>query len=82
MESFGIKDPTGIAKNYVASSNTEKSLKEWRGKNNKLLISGHTHHPIYPKIVESLYFNDGSAIHPNGITCLEIEYGKISQVRW
>ena len=51
-------------------------------KNNKIIISGHTHKPVYPKAGESLYFNTGSCIHPNGITSIEIENGNISLVRW
>ena len=59
-----------------------KKLKKWSTKNNKILIAGHTHRVIFPKVGQSLYFNDGSCIHPNGITCLEIENGSISLVRW
>ena len=57
-------------------------MKKWSIKNNKILIAGHTHRAVFPKIGESLYFNDGSCVHPNGITCLEIEDGCISLVKW
>ena len=33
-------------------------------------------------MIISLYFNDGSCIHPNGITGLEIENGCITLVKW
>lgn len=82
LENIGIKDPTNSAKNYGVTKNTEKKLKEWSDKNNKILIAGHTHRPTFPKVGQSLYFNDGSCIHPNGITCLEIENGNIMLVRW
>lgn len=82
LEHIGLKDPTSAAKNYQVMRNTEKKLKTWSIKNNKILISGHTHRPIFPKIGQSLYFNDGSCIHPDGITCLEIENGKITLVKW
>lgn len=82
LEQVGIKDPTSAAKNYRVSKKTEKKLKKWSMKNNKILISGHTHRPIFPKTGQSLYFNDGSCIHPNGITCLEIEKGNITLVKW
>lgn len=82
LEYAGIKDPTSAAKNYRVTKKTEKRLKKWSDENNKILIAGHTHRPIYPKIGQSLYFNDGSCIHPNGITCLEIENGKITLVKW
>ncbi len=82
LEQFGLKNPTDAAKKYQVSRKTEKNLEEWSAKNNKILIAGHTHKPIFPKIGQSLYFNDGSCIHPNGITCIEIEKGNITLVRW
>lgn len=82
LEKYGIKDPTCAVKNYKESKKVEKRLKKWSIKNNKILISGHTHRPIFPKKGESLYFNDGSCIHPNGISCIEIENGNISLVKW
>lgn len=82
LEYIGIKDPTSAAKSYPVTKSTEKKLQEWSLKNNKILIAGHTHRAIFPKIGQSLYFNDGSCIHPNGITCLEIQKGNITLVRW
>lgn len=82
IEHLGIKDPTSTAKNYMVAKKTEKKLEKWSMKNNKILIAGHTHRPIFPKIGQSLYFNDGSCIHPSGITCLEIENGNITLVKW
>lgn len=82
FEYIGMKDPTDAAKNYKVTKITEKKLKEWSIRNNKIIIAGHTHRAFFPKIGQSLYFNDGSCIHPNGITCLEIENGNISLVRW
>ena len=82
LEHLGIKDPTSAAKNYKVTERIEKKLKEWSLKNNKILIAGHTHRAIFPKIGQSLYFNDGSCIHPNGITCIEIENGNITLVKW
>lgn len=82
FEKFGIKSPISAAKNYKVTKSTEKKLKDWSTKNNKILIAGHTHRAIFPKIGESLYFNDGSCIHPNGITCIEIEKGRIFLYRW
>ena len=82
LESMGIKDPTSAAKNYKVAKKTEKKLENWSIKNNKIVIAGHTHRPVYPKTGESLYFNDGSCIHPNGITCIEIEKGTITLAKW
>ena len=82
LEGIGIKDPTKAAKKYSVSESVERKLQKWSIENNKLLIAGHTHRPIMPNVGESLYFNDGSCIHPNGITCIEIEDGHISLVKW
>lgn len=82
LENIGIKDPTSAAKNNKIAKNVEKRLNNWSKIHNKILISGHTHRPIFPKIGDSLYFNDGSCIHPNGITCIEIENGYITLVKW
>ncbi len=82
LEKLGIKDPTSAAKNYKGTRFTSKKLENWSKKNQVMVIAGHTHKPNFPKPLESLYFNDGTAIHPNGITCIEIVSGKITLVKW
>lgn len=82
FENIGIKDPTSAAKNYKEAKKTERRLMKWSNENNKIIITGHTHRPMFPMVGKSLYFNDGSCIHPNGITCLEIENGRITLVKW
>lgn len=82
LEFIGVSDPTDSAKNNKIIRRVEKKLENWSIKNNKILIAGHTHRAIFPKIGYSLYFNDGSCIHPNGITCLEIEDGQIALIKW
>lgn len=82
IENIGIKDPTSAAKNYKTTKKVERKLKKWSIKNNKIIIAGHTHRPMFPTIGQSLYFNDGSCIHPNGVTCIEIENGNITLVKW
>ena len=82
VEFLGIKDPTSAAKNYKISKRIDKKLNKWSIKNNKMVIAGHTHRPIFPIEGESLYFNVGCCIHPNGITCLEIENGNITLIKW
>lgn len=82
LEFGGVSDPTGSAKNNEIIRRVERKLENWSIKNNKILIAGHTHRAIFPKIGHSLYFNDGSCIHPNGITCLEIENGHITLINW
>lgn len=82
FEIIGINDPTSAAKSYSVTKSVEKKLQNWSIKNNKMVIAGHTHRPIFPQNGEGLYFNDGSCVHPNGITCLEIENGNITLVKW
>ena len=82
LEQIGLKDPTKIAKNYTIKDTREKILENWSKENNVLIISGHTHRPIFPKPGESTYFNDGSCIHPNGVTCIEIENERIALIKW
>lgn len=82
LEVIGAKDPTSAAKNYRVKKKVERKLQKWSEDSNKILIAGHTHRPIFPKVGDGLYFNDGSCIHPNGITGIEIENGKITLVKW
>lgn len=82
FEYFGVKDPTSAAKNYGVTKNTEKKLEKWSQKEGKILITGHTHRPTFPKAGKGLYFNDGACIHPNGVTAIEIKNGRISLVKW
>ncbi len=82
LELIGVLDPTSAAKNYQKKKKTERKLSDWADNNNVILIAGHTHRPVLPKPGESLYFNDGSCVHPSGITALEIENGYITLVKW
>ena len=47
-----------------------------------MLIAGHTHKPALPPPGESLYFNDGSCVHPRCITAVELENGMAALVKW
>ncbi len=82
LELIGIKDPTSAAKNNEKKNTVEKRLIEWSKVNNQILICGHTHRPVFPKPSETLYFNDGSCIHPRCVTGIEIQHGTISLVKW
>lgn len=82
LEKNGVNDPTKSIKNYKVAKNTEKILENYSIKNNKILIAGHTHRPVFPKDNNSLYFNTGSGVHPNGITSIEIDNGYIALVKW
>lgn len=88
LELAGIKDPTSSAKNYKKRKKVETRLSDWALHNRSNLIAGHTHRPTIPSVSagasasEGRYFNSGSCVHPNTITCLEIEYNQVSLVKW
>jgi len=82
LELIGVHDPTSAAKNYDKKIKIEKTLMKWSRDNKLLLIAGHTHRPVFPKLGEPLYFNDGSCVHPRCITALEIENDSITLVKW
>jgi hypothetical protein len=81
-EFLGVQDPTRAAKNNRVRRRVEKSLSRWAENNGKILIAGHTHRPVFPMPGQSLYFNDGSCVHPRCITAIEIKDGGITLVKW
>ena len=82
LEFFGHKDPTSAAKNYQARKKVERKILAWIKKNNQIVIAGHTHRPSCPPEEELPYFNVGSCVHPNCITCIEIVESEILLVKW
>lgn len=82
LELLGINDPTSTAKNYEKKESVEKRLTKWAIKEDKMIITGHTHRPMFPNIGAPLYFNDGSCVHPRGITGIEIAEGNMTLVKW
>jgi predicted phosphodiesterase len=82
LEIIGVNDPTSAAKNYNRRIKVEKTLMKWADREHELMITGHTHRPVFPQGRESLYFNDGSCVHPHSITAIEIEGGSITLVKW
>jgi hypothetical protein len=82
LELIGVRDPTSAAKNNEKKNSVENKLSDWAKQNNQFMICGHTHRPVFPKVGETLYFNDGSCVHPRCITGIEIRNGTISLVKW
>lgn len=82
LELVGFRDPTSASKNYEKKNVIEKHLANWAEKEKQMIIAGHTHRPVFPKLGEPLYFNDGSCVHPRCITAMEIQDGEISLVKW
>lgn len=81
LERFGVLDPTSAAKNYKRKDHVEKRLSAYAEKNNAPLITGHTHRPRLDAS-SPFYMNTGSCVHPRCITCVEIENGFLSLVKW
>ena len=82
LESFGVKDPTRPAKNYKEKNDVDNRLSEWAKREKVAVIAGHTHRPMFPKVGQVPYFNDGSCVHPRCITAIEISNGCISLIKW
>lgn len=82
LELIGIRNPTSASQNNDWKTKVERKLSDWSVKNNKMLLTGHTHRPVLPQPGEPLYFNDGSCVHPRCITGIEIANGSISLIKW
>ncbi len=81
LENVGVLDPTSAAKNYPVKNNCETRLRDWAVENKHILITGHTHRPVMPE-EPAYYYNTGSCVHPRCITCIEIERGAMTLVKW
>lgn len=81
LENLGVLDPTSAAKNYEVKEKCEGLLRAWAEEQGHILITGHTHRPVMPK-EPSYYYNTGSCVHPRCITCIEVERGTLTLVKW
>ncbi|MBQ8590302.1 MAG: serine/threonine protein phosphatase [Firmicutes bacterium] len=79
---MGFKYAASPAKSRLKRHKVEKMYNKWIAKHKIMLICGHTHRAKLPQIGELPYLNTGCCMHPRGITCLELESGKISLVHW
>ena len=80
LEHFGVLDPTSAAKNYTHKDRVEQRLTDYAQKTGHILITGHTHRPSLS--ADTPYFNTGSCVHPRCITCIEIQRGEMTLVKW
>lgn len=80
-ELLGFHDPTSAAKNNKKKRKTEEKLTEWAKKQQRILITGHTHRPMIGT-ADAPYCNTGSCVHPYGITCIEIKRRCMTLVKW
>lgn len=81
LERFGVTDPTSAAQNHRVRTDTEKKLNAWATDTKQILIAGHTHRALLTPS-SPYYYNTGSCIHPNCITCIEIENTTLTLVKW
>lgn len=81
LENLGFLDPTSAAKNYEVKERCEEALRSWAEEHHHILITGHTHRPIMPE-GDAYYYNTGSCVHPRCITCIELERGALTLVKW
>ncbi len=81
LEYRGVLDPTSAAKNNTKQKKLEKKYIAYAKNNHCLLLTGHTHRPTL-NLQESPYFNSGSCVHPQGITCIELLGYQIQLVKW
>ncbi|MBS4538758.1 metallophosphoesterase family protein [Clostridium sp. D2Q-11] len=82
LEIWGVNDPTSPAKDYEKKKSVGQKLTKWVIEENQMMICGHTHRSVFPETHEPPYFNDGSCVHPRGITAIEIIEGNIMLVKW
>jgi len=82
LELFGFKDPTGPGVNYEGREKNETNIIKWAEKNNIAVITGHSHRPFFPEKGKTLYFNDGSCVHPRSVTGIEIKDGTMALIKW
>ncbi|WMJ76764.1 MULTISPECIES: metallophosphoesterase family protein [unclassified Sedimentibacter] len=82
LENFCLHDVTRTAKNYKKKNDVAMKLSRWASKENKIMVAGHTHRPMFPKPGKPPYFNDGSCVHPRCITGIEISGGEITLIKW
>ena len=81
LEHLGFSDPTSAAKNNSKKAKLEKRYINYAKNSDCLLLVGHTHKPTLGNN-DTPYYNSGSCVHPNAITCIELTGHTISLVKW
>jgi len=82
MHNVGVKYAASPARSRSKRHKVEKLYTKWNENHDIIIICGHTHRPKFPSPGEPAYFNSGCCMHPRGITCLELIYGKMILVTW
>lgn len=79
---LGFHYTANPTRNRYKPARKEKACKKWLEGNDLMLICGHTHRPRLAQKGELPYFNTGCAIHPRGITAIELTFGELALVTW
>lgn len=82
LELLGIRDFTSPAKNDYRSDPIERNIMNWAKSNQRMVIAGHTHRPVFPEPGAAPYFNTGSCVQKGFLTGIEIQNGQIAMVKW
>jgi len=82
MHLIGVKYAASPAKSRRKRHKVEKHYTKWNENHDIIIVCGHTHRPKFPSKGEPSYFNTGCCMHPRGINCLELIYGKLVLVNW
>jgi len=82
FELIGFRNPLSPAYNTRRKEIVEDRIIKWVKSKKQMIITGHTHRPVFPGAEDPPYFNDGSCVRRGSITCIEIDSGQISLVRW
>lgn len=82
LEIIGFTAPTGAGRSRKLMEKIERQLCSYASDTGRILIAGHTHRPVFAQPGTCPYFNDGSCVHPQCITGIEIRDASIQLVRW
>lgn len=55
---------------------------EWIDQRQLPVLCGHTHLPAFPATGATPYVNSGCCVHPGYLTCLELQHGALTLVKW
>ncbi|NEU05909.1 MULTISPECIES: metallophosphoesterase [Clostridium] len=78
---FGFKNPTSPAKSKSRRTVIDRKLERWAKENNQSVLAGHTHRSILNNN-GCKYFNDGCCVQPYSMSCIELENGLLTLVKW
>ncbi len=82
LQRYGFRDPTSPAQNNHRRIILEERLARWVHARYQPILSGHTHHPLFPPQGDVPYYNAGSGVHPYSVTAMEIREGNLLLVKW